>query len=139
MKKQYFLLSFFWVFILTVYSQNNPLTSGSNNVRVEQIQLNNNTDIDLIIEKKVEVEVLQSVPGVNKGFKFIPILHFLPRHTPGIINIDAEEIRAERNALENTGGDIILNKKVERTYKGFFLVFWIEKIEITGLAAKIIK
>ena len=137
MKKLFLLISVVSLFTLTVFSQNNPLTTGSNNVSVEKIQLSNKTDIDLIVEKKVDVEILQSVRGVSTGFKFVPILPFLPKHAPGIINIDAEEIQAERKALANSGGDIILNKKVERTYKGLFLIFWIEKIEVTGFAAKI--
>ena len=139
MRKLFFLISVVILFSLSVFSQNNPLTTGSNNKSIEQIQLSNNTDIDLIVEKKVDVQILQSVYGVSIGYKFIPILPFLPKHAPGIINIDAEEIKAERNALANSGGDIILNKKVERTYKGILLVFWIEKIEVTGFAAKIIK
>ena len=89
MRKLFFLISLVVLFSLSVFSQNNPLTTGSNNVSVEKIQLTNKTDIDLIVEKKVDVQILQSVRGISTGFKFIPILPFLPKHAPGIVNIDA--------------------------------------------------
>jgi hypothetical protein len=139
MKKVVFLFSFFAFYAVSVYSQNNPTTAGSNNRNVEEILLSNKTDIALIAEKKVEVEILQNVKGVSKGFKFVPILPFLPKYMPGVINFNAREIKAEQNALSGSGGDILLNKKVERTYTGILLIFWFEEIEITGIAAKIKK
>lgn len=139
MRKIFFLISFLTFANIIVYSQSTPLNIVSNNDKEVQILLSNRADLALIVEKKVDVEVLKNVSGVSKGFKIIPLLPFLPEYTPGIINIRAEEIEAEQNALRGSGGEILLNKKVERTYKGILLIFWIEKIKVSGIAAKIIK
>ena len=137
MKRVVFFLSFFAFFAFSVAAQNNPLTTGSNNGNIEEVVLTNKTDIVLTAEKKVDVEILQNVRGVSKGFKFVPLVPFLPKHTAGVVNVNASEIEAEQNALNGTGGDILLNKKVERTYTGYLFIFWVEKIEVTGIAAKI--
>ena len=139
MKKVIFLISFFAFISVTGYSQNNPLTAGSNNKSVEKILLSNKTDITLIAEKKVDVEILKEVTGTSKGFKFVPLIPFLPKLLPGVVNIDAKELEAEQNALRDSGGEILLNKKVERTYTGILFILWWEKIEVTGVAAKIIR
>lgn len=140
MKKAVFSLVFIFLSVFASMSQNNPATTGGCNVKVEQIELFNKTLLGLVIEKKVDVELLKNVRGNSKGYKFVPLIPFLPKIMPGVvININAEEGKAEASALKGTGGDIILNKRVERTYTGFLLVFWIEKIEVTGIAARIIK
>ena len=138
MKKVFFLISIFVIITTSVYSQN-PLTVGGSNNSVEQVVLSNKTNIAFTVEKKVDVKLLKRVRGVSTGIKFVPILPFLPKHAPGVVNINARELEAERKALKDSGGDILLNKKVERTYTGFLLVLWFEKIEVTGIAAKIIK
>ncbi len=129
------------VFIATSISvaQNNVLTTGSNNHSIERIQLNNTTDLSLTVATVAEVELMGKTSGVSRGFKIVPMLPFLPKYAPGVVDVAARELEAEEKALEKSNGDILLNKKVERTYTGFAFVLWFEKVEVSGFAAKLKK
>ena len=60
MRKLFFLISLVVLFSLSVFSQNNPLTTGSNNVSVEKIQLTNKTDEYRVLYLKKNVYICLS-------------------------------------------------------------------------------
>jgi len=97
----------------------------------------NKSDISFRIDKEVEVKLIKKVSGKSSGYKIIPWMPILPKYFSGIIDVSASESEAEKKALDIAGGDVLLNKRVERTYKGFVLI-WIEKIEVSGFAAEIV-
>ena len=88
---------------------------------------------------ELKAEIIRKVEGSSTRFNFDPILPFFPRRVADTIHTEASEIKAKKNALEGTGGDIILDKKVERTFTGILLIILFEKVTITGFAAKFVK
>jgi hypothetical protein len=101
--------------------------------KLENIQ---KSEMSAKIDVSLDVDIIRNVEGIHKGFKFVPILPFFPRKCAGVVQTEASEMEAEQRALKSVGGDFILNKKVERSFSGILLVFWIERVKVTGLAVK---
>jgi len=137
MKKIKFLITAYTVLLLSLstFSQSTPF-SGEKDSRMDKIENVQNSQLSLNVKVDMAADIIGKVEGVSTGFKFVPILPFFPRRSAGVIHTEASEIQAENRALKGTGGDIIINKKVERTFTGVFLIIWIEKVTVTGFAAK---
>lgn len=120
------------------YAQS-TMPTGEKDQRMVKLNNSQNSDVSLKVVVEADAELIGKVEGSSTGFKFVPIIPFLPRIFAGVIHTEASEINAEENALKGSGGDILLDKQVERTFTGIFLVIWIEKVTVSGYAAKLIK
>ena len=136
MKKTKVILTVVFLMISVVgFSQ---IFKGGGN-KMEEINNTNNSDLSLQIHSEQEVKVLSAVTGSHTGFSIIPLIFFLPKISPAIVRVDASQLAAEENALHGTDGEIILNKRVESTRTNILFIVWIEKITVSGYAAKIKK
>ena len=140
MKKTKLVLAFMLFVLMGVgsYAQSSIFT-GDKDKRMEKLNNTQNSSLDLKVKVETGADIIGKIEGSHRGFKFVPILPFFPRRSAGVFHSEASEIIAEKRALKDSGGDIILDKKVERTFTGFLLVFWIEKVTVTGFAAKLKK
>jgi len=138
MKRKIFLTVFFIGVAFACFSQTTPFIGAKDN-RMETLNNSQNSDISLKVVTEQEVEIFRKVEGSHTGFKFVPLMPFFPRKAPGVIHFESSELMAENNALKGTDGDFILNKRVERTFTGILLIVWIEKVTVSGYAARLKK
>jgi len=125
------------IFLMVAVSGFSQIFNGWD--KMEKINNTNNSDLSMKIYTEQEVEVVSAVSGSHTGFSIIPLIFFLPKISPAILRVDASELEAEANALRGTEGEVILNKRVEKTKTNILLIIWIEKITVSGYAVKIKK
>ena len=95
-----------------------------------------NTNINLTLTHENDYDIVGMVEGVSTGWKFVPIIPFWPS-SPAVLQNPASEHNAVENALQSTGSDLIMDKEVEIVRDGYLFVFWVEKIYVKGIGAKI--
>lgn len=107
--------------------------------RLDKLENVQNSELGVKMFKEIDYQVISVTSGISRGFKFVPLLPFLPKKSVAIVHTESKELDAESKALKSVGGDILLNKRVEKTYTGVLLILWFEKVEVTGIAVKIKK
>ena len=114
-------------------TQNTTKLSYKNNV-VDK------TKKEFKVEYPEDYKIVETnVTGTAVGFNVVPMipLPYVWKYSPSIFENSPSLIRAEMEALNKSGGDFLVNKRVEN--QSTFLLFFIgwKKLTVVGDAAKL--